>query len=99
MHSMLSIERPADKRADETYRRIVFDLPLAQHRDVFRQMILHGYIKKNSVDVLAHEYYSVIYLAFQKSCIGCDVAETAKEDACNEIRRNILDLYKKMKEG
>lgn len=96
---MLSIERLADKRADETYQRIVFDLPLAQHREVFRQMILRGYIKGNSVDVLAHEYYSVIYLAFQKNCIGCNAAKTAKEDACNEIRQNILDLYKKMKEG
>jgi len=96
---MLSIERQADQRADETYRRIVFDLPLAQHHEVFGQMILRGYIKENSADVLAYEYYSVVYLAFQKNCMGCNAAKTAKEDACHEIRQNILDLYKKMKEG
>lgn len=96
---MLSIERPADKRADETYKRIVFDLPLAQHREIFRQMILRGYIKNDSVEVLANEYYSVIYLAFQKNCIGYTVTEASKEAACKEIRQNILDLYKKMKEG
>ena len=96
---MLSIERLADQRADEAYQRIVFHLPLAQHREVFRQMILRGYIKDNSTDILAHEYYSIIYLAFQKNCIGYNAAETSREDACNEIRRNILDLFKKMKEG
>ena len=95
---MLSIERLADKRADEIYKRIVFDLPLAQHREVFGQMIDRGYIKENRTEVLADEYYSVIYLAFQKNCIGCNATEAAKAEACSEIRQNILDLYKKMKE-
>jgi TetR/AcrR family transcriptional regulator, biofilm operon repressor len=96
---MLSIERLADKRADEIYQRIVFYLPLAQHQEVFRQMIERGYIIENSACVLAQEYYAVIYLAFQKNCMGCNVTEAAKEEACNEIRENILDLYHKMKGG
>ena len=96
---MLSIERLADKRADETYQRIIFHLPLVQHQEIFRQMIARGYIIENSADVLAQEYYAVIYLAFQKNCVGCDVTEAGKEKVCNEIRQNILDLYRKMKEG
>lgn len=96
---MLSIERMADKSAEETYQRILFDLPLTQHRAVFRQMIDRGFIKECKVDILADEYYGVIYLAFQRHCIGCNVTKAGREEACSEIRRNILDLYKKMREG
>lgn len=96
---MLSIERLTDKRADETYQRIIFNLPLAQQQEVFRQMISRGFIRENSADVLAQEYYAVIYFAFQKNCIGCQVKDGAKEKACDEIRQNILDLFRKMKEG
>lgn len=94
---MLSIERLANERAEKTYQRIVFELPLAQHKEVFRQMIARGYIRENNADVLSQEYYSVIYFAFQKNCIGFHVTEAAKKTACDEIRENILDLYRKMK--
>lgn len=94
---MLSIERLSDKNAYEVYKRIVFTLPLSEHKQVFRQMIERGYIKDNNTDVLAEEYYAVIYLAFQKHCIGCDIKEAPIKIAHDEIIENIVDLYRKMK--
>lgn len=96
---MLSIERFANKRAEDTYQRIVFNLPLAQHQEIFRRMIECGFVTDNNAEVLAQEYYAVIYLAFQKNCMGYNFTESAKKTACNEIMKNILDLYQKMKEG
>jgi Cft2 family RNA processing exonuclease len=96
---MLSIERFVNKRADDTYQRIVFKLPLAQHQEIFRQMIERGFVTDNNAEVLAQEYYAIIYLAFQKNCMGYNFTESSKKTACNEVRQNILDLYKKMKEG
>lgn len=93
----LSIERMADEKAEEAYRRLVFELPLAQQEKVFKQMMERGFIRTCDAEVLAQEYYSVIYLAFQKNCIGYRFTDAEKQSACEEIRRNICDIYKKMK--
>lgn len=93
----LSIERMADERADEIYKRLVFMLPLAQQEEVFTQMIERGFIRDCDVQILAQEYYSVIYLAFQKNCVGSLSTETNRKRACEEVSRNMRDLYKKMK--
>jgi AcrR family transcriptional regulator len=97
MIQMLSIERMADERADEMYLRIVFELPLKQQEEIFRQMIERSFIRDCDVKVLAQEYYSVIYFAFQKNCLGCQVTEVNKRTACEEINRNMQDIYRKMK--
>jgi len=97
MIAMLTIERMSDENAVAIYRKIVFELPLTQQEQVFSQMIEKGYIKENSVDILAREYYSVIYFSFQKNCVGCGVTEEKKEKACEEIRNSMRDLYRKMR--
>lgn len=97
MIAVLTIERMADDNALLNYQRIVFDLPLKQQEQVFEQMIDRGYVKENSPKVLAQEYYAVIYFAFQKNCIGCELTEEKKKIACEEIRRNIRDIYGKMR--
>lgn len=97
MIAILTIERMADVSASKIYQRIVFELPLQQQEKVFQKMIDRGYIAVNSAIVLAQEYYAIIYFAFQKNCIGCDMTEERKQTACDEIRANIKDLYLKMR--
>ena len=97
MISVLTIERMADERAAMQYARIVFDLPLQQQEQVFAQMIERGYIKENNPQILAQEYYAVIYLAFQKNCLGYELTQDKIDRATEEIRLNMMDIYRKMK--
>lgn len=97
MIAVLTIERMSDENASKIYQKIVFDLPLNQQEQVFTQMIERGYIKDNSPQILAQEYYSVIYFAFQKNCIGFELTEEKKNEACFEIRQNMKDVYRKMR--
>jgi TetR/AcrR family transcriptional regulator, biofilm operon repressor len=96
--SVLTIVQMSEKKAYEIYQRLVFELPLLQQEKVFKEMIEKGYIKSNNPKVLAHEYYAVIYLAFQKNCVGCDVTDEKINIAYEEIRINIGDIFRKMKE-
>lgn len=95
--SVLTIEQMSEKKAYEIYQRLVFDLPLLQQEQVFKEMIERGYVKPNNPTVLAHEYYAVIYFAFQKNCVGCEVTDEKVNIACEEIRINMGDIYRKMK--
>ncbi len=97
MLSVLTIEKMSEKTAYETYHRLVFELPLLQQEQVFKRMMERGYIKPNNPTVLAQEYYAVIYLAFQKNCVGYGVTEEQINTACEEIRINMEDIYRKMK--
>lgn len=95
--SILAIEQMSEKTAYETYQRLVFDMPLLQQEQVFKQMIDRGFIKSNNAKVLAYEYYSIIYLAFQRNCVGYEMTEDNINRACEEIRISIEDIYRKMK--
>lgn len=95
--AMLSIERMSDAKAYDTYQRLVFELPLAQQEQVFAQMMERGYIRPNNPSLLAQQYYAVIYLAYQKNCLGCNATEAGAAAARQEIRDNIRDLYQKMR--
>ncbi|MFA9376563.1 MAG: TetR/AcrR family transcriptional regulator [Lachnotalea sp.] len=97
MIAILTIERMADSNASTNYQRIVFELPLLQQEQVFKQMIDRSYVRENSPIILAQEYYAVIYFSFQKNCIGCELTEERKHIACEEIRKNIRDIYGKMR--
>ena len=97
MIATLTIERMSDQKAADTYQNLVFTFPLEQQEKVFGQMIERGYIKENQAEVLAQEYYSIIYFSFQKNCIGMELTEERREQARNEIERNMRDLYQKMR--
>lgn len=96
--SVLTIEQMSEKKAYEIYQRLVFELPLLQQEQVFKEMIESGYVKPNNLTVLAHEYYAVIYFAFQKNCVGCEVTDEKINIACEEIRINMGDIFRKMRE-
>lgn len=96
--SVLTIEQMSEKKAYEIYQRLVFELPLLQQEQVFKEMIESGYVKPNNPTVLAHEYYAVIYFAFQKNCVGCEVTDEKINIACEEIRINMGDIFRKMRE-
>lgn len=98
MLSILTIEQMSEKKAYEIYQRLLFQMPLSQQEMVFNEMIVRGYIKPNNPTVLAHEYYAIIYLAFIKNCIGCEVTDDKINIACEEIRINMSDIFRKMKE-
>ena len=97
MIATLTIERMSDQKAADTYQNLVFTFPLEQQEKVFGQMIERGYIKENQAEVLAQEYYSIIYFSFQKNCMGMELTEERKEQARNEIESNMRDLYQKMR--
>jgi len=97
MIAVLTIERMSDDSASKNYQRIVFELPLQQQEQIFAQMILKGFVKENTPTVLAQEYYAVVYFAFQKNCIGCELTNEKIKFASDEIRRNIADIYRKMR--
>lgn len=93
---LLTIEQMSEKKAYDTYQRIVFELPLLQQEQVFKEMIERGFVKQNNPAVLAQEYYAIIYFAFQKNCVGYQVTEEKIKIACEEIQRNMKDIYQKM---
>jgi AcrR family transcriptional regulator len=97
MLAFLVMEQMMDPKAYETYQRLVFDLPLSQQEKVFDEMMKRGFIKQNNPAILAQEYYAVIFLAFQKNCVGCLTTDEKIEMACEEICSNIKDIYQKMK--
>lgn len=97
MLAFLMMEQMTDQKAYDTYQRLVFELPLAQQEKVFAEMIKRGFVNQNNPAVLAQEYYAVIFLAFQKNCVGCMTTDEKINKACEEIRLNLKDIYKKMK--
>jgi AcrR family transcriptional regulator len=97
MLTFLTMEQMSDQKAYETYQRLVFELPLAHQKMVFAEMIKRGIIKQNDPSVLAQEYYAIIFLAFQKNCVGGQLIDESIGIACEEIRRNVKDIYQKMK--
>ncbi len=97
MISLLTIERMADEKAAAEYQRLVFELPLEQQTKTFSEMIERGFIRAGDPEILAQEYYSVIYFAFQKNCMGGELTDERMFKAFNEIRKNIGDIYTKMR--
>ena len=97
MLAFLAMEQMTDPKAYETYQRLVFELPLTQQETIFEEMIKRGFIKPNNPAILAQEFYAVIFLAFQKNCVGCQSNEEKINMACEEIVKNLGDIYLKMK--
>lgn len=97
MMSMLTIERLSNQNAAETYQKLVFDLPLEQMEMVFSGMISRGFIAENNPQILAQEYYAIIYFAFQKNCICKELTDKSITEASHEIMMNMKDIYNKMK--
>jgi AcrR family transcriptional regulator len=97
MLTFLVMEQMSDQKAYETYQRLVFELPLSQQEKIFDEMIQRGLVKQNDPAVLAQEYYAVIFLAFQKNCLGYQITDEKINLACEEIQRNLRDIYQKMK--
>ncbi len=95
--AMLAIERMADAGADGEYKRMAFDLPLHQQGKVFAQMMERGIIAPGDPQILAAQYHGIIYLAFEKNCVGATPGQEKIGTACEEIRRQIGDLYRKMR--
>lgn len=95
--SILTIERMYDPKAGAEYRRIVFDMPLEQQKQVFREMICRKIVKEEDAMVFADLYYGIIFAAFQQYCIGCQPSQANIQCATEQIRRNINYLYRSMK--
>lgn len=95
--SMLTLERMSDAKAYEAYQRIVFTLPLQQQTRAFQQMIERGFIKDNDPALLAEQYYSIVYFAFQKNCIGVELNDEIISYTALEIDQNIKDFFRRIK--
>ncbi|MDD5937096.1 MAG: TetR/AcrR family transcriptional regulator [Clostridiales bacterium] len=97
MLSFLTIERMSDPNAADVYQKIVFELPLKQQETVFEKMMERGFIRENSVTVLAQQYNAIIYFAFQKNCMSGSITEEQKRLSREEISNNMRDFYSKMR--
>lgn len=95
--SILTLERMSNPEAYQNYERIVFKLPLEQQEKVFRQMIDRGFIKNGEPALLAEQYYALIYLPFQRSCIGVELNDQIIAATAEEVNRNIKDFFQKIK--
>ncbi len=95
--AMLAIERMADERADREYKRIAFELPLKQQEKVFGEMMQRGMLPQGDPCLLAYEYHGIIFLAYQKNCVGALFSKEKTEQTCDEVFRQIGDLYRKMR--
>lgn len=94
--SMLTIEMLSNKQAYETYQNLVFRIPLKQQEEVFGQMVQRGFIKEDDPARLAQQYYSIIYLSFQKYCIGQALEDSNVLLASDEISKNIKSFYTRL---
>lgn len=97
--SMLTIEKMSDGKAAAAYKRLVFELPLMQQESVFGLMIDRKFIKPCDPKLLAMQYYSILYLAFEKNCLMAEATEEDIQRASNEVYANVLDLYGKIREN
>ncbi|MDR0897804.1 MAG: TetR/AcrR family transcriptional regulator [Oscillospiraceae bacterium] len=95
--SMLAIERMADEKADQEYKRIAFELPLKQQEKVFEAMMRRGMIPQGDPRLLAREYHGIIFLTYQKNCVGALFTPAQTEQACDEVYQLTADLYRKMR--
>ena len=95
--AILTIEKLSGQQAEELYQRLIYELPLSQQEKVFNKMMERGMIRENDAAVLAQEYYAIILFSFQKNCMGYELTQEHIKTACSEIRRNITDLYRKMR--
>jgi AcrR family transcriptional regulator len=96
MISMLSVERMSDPKAQGMYQKIVFKLPLAQHEKVFQEMMNRGIIKSNDAALLSRQYYAIIYLAFQKNCVGNAITPEIIKAASDEVSSGVIEFYQRI---
>ncbi len=96
---MLSIERFADEKAASMYQRLVFQVPLEGQEKVFSEMIKRGLIKEGDPKVVAYNYYALIYLAFEKNCLGLRHEIIHKEQAALEIYTNMSNFFRRISRG
>jgi AcrR family transcriptional regulator len=95
--SMLAIERMADEKADRAYKRIAFELPLKQQEKVFAEMVRRRILPPGDPRLLAHAYHGIIFLTYQKNCVGALFTPAQTEQACDEVYQLTADLYRKMR--
>ena len=94
---MLSIERLSDIKSAKVYQKMMFELPLEKQTQIFAEMMEKGLIQKGDARSLAYAYYSIIYLAFEKNCMGMEKNKGDREQAVREIEIGILNLFRKMR--
>jgi len=91
--SLLSMEKHHREEAEKRYRRIVFDLPIAQQEKVFQQMMERGMIRPGNPYTIAVLYYGAIYGAYAQYCTGPILRQEQVQAACEQIREAIGSLY------
>lgn len=93
MISVLNLERMSDEKAHVIYQKIVFDMPLLQHEQVFKAMQAKGMIQEFDAALLARRYYAIIFLAFQKNCITREISQEQIDRASSEICSDVRAFY------
>ena len=94
---VLSIERLSDDYAASMYQKWVFDLPLEKQTKVFEEMAEKKWIGHHKPNVLAYMYHAMIYLAFEKNCLGVECTEENIVQAKEEVKQCALDFFRSMR--
>lgn len=90
---MLSMERLTDPKAEEKYQELIFDAPLQQQEKVFTIMIKRKLFKQADPDLMAKEYYSIIYFTYQRYFAGCTPVSEHIQQAVEEIKIHTSKFY------
>lgn len=92
---MLMIEQHVNEDASEMYKKVLFEVPLKYNYEVFQKLMQIGCFKKSDANYLSLEYYSPIFLIFQRYFSNGDVTESSLSKATKELKVHLKNFYNK----
>jgi AcrR family transcriptional regulator len=92
---MLMIEQHVNEEAADLYKRVLFEVPLKHNYQVFQVLIQMGCFKASDANYLALEYYSPIFLIFQRYFASGEVTAENLHKATKELRVHLKNFYDK----
>jgi AcrR family transcriptional regulator len=92
---MLMIEQHVNEEAAALYQRVLFEAPLKHNSAVFQRLMQMGCFCNADPDYLAIEYYSPIFLIFERYFASGDVTVENLNKATKGLTTHLKNFYKK----
>lgn len=92
---MLMIEQHVNEEVAFLYKQFLFETPLKHNSEVFKVLMQINCFREGDPNYLALEYYSPIFLIFQRYFACGNVTEENLHKATSELRFHFKNFYNK----
>jgi AcrR family transcriptional regulator len=92
---MLMIEQHVNNDAARLFHRILFEAPLHQNAEVFRNLKQFGCFMEGDSIYMAEEYYAPIYYTFQRYFSSGEVTSAKRQEANKCLTAHLKSFYTK----